>query len=74
MKHRALKGLNVGERRYEPGDLISGLPAASIRWLLDDGAIEVVDVATGGVVKGPVEAIIGEAGLEEIRPPAEEAS
>lgn len=38
-----LKGINyktpTGEKRAEVGDRVSDLPARSVRWLVEDGAI-----------------------------------
>lgn len=44
MKYRVLTGLNYpgkgGEKRAEPGDVVTDLPAKSVDWLLDQGLIE----------------------------------
>lgn len=41
--YRILTGLNYGNRRVEPGDVVSDLPAAAVKWLVEQGAIERVE-------------------------------
>jgi hypothetical protein len=44
---RVLVGLNYpgkdGEQRAEPGDIVSDLPAKSVKWLTEQGHIEPVE-------------------------------
>jgi hypothetical protein len=46
-KYRALVGLDyptkAGDKRAEPGDVVSDLPTKSVEWLLDGGYIEPAD-------------------------------
>lgn len=46
-KYRALTGLNYpgkdGEKRVEAGEVVTDLPAKSVRWLLAGGHIEEVE-------------------------------
>lgn len=46
MPHKVLVGINytVGgvEKRAEPGDLISDLPAEAVAWMTRDGVVEAV--------------------------------
>jgi hypothetical protein len=45
--YEVLNGLNYpikgGEKRAEPGDVVTDLPAKSIDWLLDRGHIKLVE-------------------------------
>jgi len=42
-KYRVLTGINYPpDKRAEPGDIVTDLPAKSIPWLIDNKAIEVV--------------------------------
>lgn len=46
--YRVLVGLNYpgqsgAEKRADPGDVVTDLPAQSIPWLVEDGYIEPVD-------------------------------
>lgn len=46
-KYKALRGLNfpnaLGEEtRVEAGEVFSGLPGEDVRWMLDQGVIELV--------------------------------
>jgi hypothetical protein len=43
-RYRALVGLNYGKanKRVEPGEEVTDLPAGSLAWLLEQGAIEPV--------------------------------
>lgn len=45
--YRALTGLNYpgkkGEKRVEPGEVVSDLPSASLNWLLSQGYVEKVE-------------------------------
>lgn len=38
--YRVLVGLNYGDVRREPGDVVDDLPADSVAWLLAQGCIE----------------------------------
>lgn len=41
-RYRVLTGLDYPpNRRAEAGDVVDDLPAGSIKWLLDDGLIEI---------------------------------
>lgn len=44
MKYKILTGMTYptpkGEKRAEPGDVVSDLPAKSVEWLLRQGHIE----------------------------------
>ncbi len=40
---KVLTGLNYGDTRREPGDIVNDIPAKSVTWLLRDGAIELVE-------------------------------
>lgn len=43
VKYRALVGLSYPpDRRAEAGDIVDDLPAKSIKWLIEQGAIEAV--------------------------------
>lgn len=43
VKYRVLVGLSYPpDRRAEPGDIIDDLPSKSIKWLLEQGAVEVI--------------------------------
>lgn len=42
-KYVVLVGLDYGKKRCEPGDLASDIPAVSVPWLLDQGAIKLAD-------------------------------
>jgi hypothetical protein len=35
--------VNGAEKRVEPGDIVSDIPAKSIKWLLSDGYISIVE-------------------------------
>lgn len=43
-RYRVLAGLNyptkAGEKRAEPGDVVSDLPAKAVAWLLEQGHIK----------------------------------
>lgn len=43
VKHRIITGLNYGDRRVEPGDIVDDIPGPSVGWLLEQGHIEVAD-------------------------------
>lgn len=52
-KYRVLVGIDYPpDRRAEAGDEVADLPAQSVKWLLELGAIE----AMGGAKKAPTEA------------------
>lgn len=44
--YRVLTGLNYpgkrGEKRVEPGEIVSDIPSASLEWLLSRGCVEKV--------------------------------
>lgn len=39
-KYTVLKGLSFGDTRYEVGEVAGDIPKTSIKWLLEDQAIE----------------------------------
>ena len=39
-KFRVLNGLNYGDKRREPGDIVDDIPKKSLWWLLEQGHIE----------------------------------
>jgi hypothetical protein len=41
--YKVLTGLNYGNKRVEAGETVSDIPANSVRWLLDQNLIELVD-------------------------------
>lgn len=41
-KYEVLTGLNYGQTRREPGDIADDIPAKSVAWLLESGAIRLV--------------------------------
>lgn len=49
--YRALVGINYptkgGEKRAEPGDVVSDLPAKSVQWLQAGGYVELADDGEG---------------------------
>lgn len=42
-QYEVLVGLNYGDTRKEPGDIADDIPAKSVTWLLDQGAIRPVE-------------------------------
>lgn len=56
-KYKALVGLDYPpDKRVEAGDVVGDLPAASVKWLKDQGLIEeVVDAPKKKVVSAVVE-------------------
>lgn len=50
-KYKVLIGLNYGDTRREPGDIVSDIPKQSIPWLLEQGAIEVVTPEPAGGIE-----------------------
>lgn len=42
-RYRVRKGLNYGDVRREPGDIVDDIPPVDEQWLLDIRAIEEVD-------------------------------
>jgi hypothetical protein len=51
-KYRVTVGLNYpgkgGEKRAEPGDVVTDLPAKSLKWLVDQGVVEAVAAPDDG--------------------------
>lgn len=41
--YKALTGLEYAKKRVEAGEVVSDIPPASVRWLLDQNLIELVD-------------------------------
>jgi len=41
--YRVVTGLNYKDKRAEPGDIVTDLPARSTKWLLDQGHIQRVE-------------------------------
>ena len=41
--YKALTGLDYGNKRIEAGETTSDIPANSVRWLLEQNLIELVD-------------------------------
>jgi hypothetical protein len=49
--YRVLIGIDYPpDRRAEPGDVVSDIPAKSLKWLREQGVIELVDDATEPVL------------------------
>lgn len=62
-KYLVKVGLNYPpDRRAEAGDVVEDLPSKSIKWLRDQGCIELLD-ANGKSVDEPIEVV------EEVAPP-----
>lgn len=62
-QYRAVVGIDYPpNKRVEAGELVSDLPATSIKWLLESGAIELADAKTKAtpVVEAPVEVKVEE--------------
>lgn len=38
--YEVVVGLDYGDKRAEPGDVVTDLPAKSVTWLLDQGFIK----------------------------------
>ena len=57
---RALVGINYGpdDKRADPGEVVTDLPSGDVKWMLDQGIIEAVDVPgdrpSGGVVTAEI--------------------
>lgn len=41
--HKALRGISYGNRRAEAGDVVTDIPASSVKWLIEQGIIEPAD-------------------------------
>ena len=55
--YKALTGLDYGKpsKRVEAGELVSDLPAGSVKWLLEQNLIELADGKTTAKVVAPAE-------------------
>jgi hypothetical protein len=53
--YKALTGLEYGKKRVEAGEVASDIPSASVRWLLDQNLIELVDSKPSAKVSAPAE-------------------
>lgn len=56
-KFLCLIGMNYGQKRVEPGDIVSDVPKQSIPWLLEQGVIAPAD-------EKAVETVIAETPVE----------
>jgi hypothetical protein len=70
-KYRVLQGIDYPpNKRAEIGDVVEDLPATSIKWLLESGAIEdsskpaKTETIVEPVVEAPVEAVKEEDGFD----------
>lgn len=43
--YKVLVGINYGDKRAEPGDIVDDLPAGAAEWMLEDGIVEAVKVS-----------------------------
>lgn len=77
-KYRVLKGIDYPpNKRAEIGAVVDDLPAASVKWLLEIGAIEesskpVTKAETKPVVEPVIEAPVEAAPVEETPAPVDE--
>jgi hypothetical protein len=44
--YKVLTGLNYGNKRVEAGEVVSDIPATSVRWLTEQNMIELVESKT----------------------------
>lgn len=44
--YKVLTGLNYGNKRVEAGEVVSDIPAASVRWLTEQKLVELVEGKT----------------------------
>lgn len=42
-RYRVVDGLNYRDKRAEPGDVVTDLPARSVPWLVEQGLVVHVD-------------------------------
>lgn len=42
-RYKALVGMNYGDKRVEPGEVVDDIPEADIEWLLEQNCIKEVD-------------------------------
>jgi len=45
-KYRINVGLDYGDKRAESGDVVDDLPSKSLKWLVDQGMVELADKST----------------------------
>lgn len=60
-KYKVLQGIDYGDKRAEIGDVVDDIPTRSVKWLTEQGIIELVE---GGKTTKIKQATLQEANAE----------
>lgn len=52
--YRVVRGITYGKNRAEAGDVVSDIPASSVKWLVEQGIVEPVTKPTKQAKREPV--------------------